>query len=412
VTPAEATAVVEPSSAPQEPPLAACSLADFTLYFLRLGALGFGGPIALAGYMQRDLVERRRWLSKQDYVEGLALAQLAPGPLAAQLSIYLGWVRGGVLGATLVGIAFVLPSFLMVLGLSALYVEFGGLPWMRSAFYGIGAAVIAIILRSVWKLVKLTLAKDPLLWILFGLNAAVTAWTESEVIWIFIASGLLAMFVKAPPRGSNSAPLLGVSPLPVWAVSGLFGAASAGVLATLGWYFAEAGAFVFGSGLAIVPFLHGGVVTRFHWLNDQQFLDADAVAMITPGPVVITVAFIGYLVAGPLGACVAALATFVPCYLFTIVPAPYFRRFSKNPSLKAFVDGVTAAATGAIGGAAFVLGRRALIDTATVLIALVTLGMLVRFKKVQEPLLIAAAAAAGLVLQHVTATLHSGASTP
>jgi chromate transporter len=167
---------------------------------------------------------------------------------------------------------------------------------------------------------------------------------------------------------------------------------------TISWYFAEAGAFVFGSGLAIVPFLHGGVVTRLHWLNDQQFLDAVAVAMITPGPVVITVAFIGYLVAGPLGATVAALATFVPCYLFTVIPAPYFRRFSRNPSLKAFVDGVTAAAIGAIAGAAFVLGKRALIDLTTVVIALATLALLVRFKKLKEPLIIVAAGAAGIAL--------------
>src|SRR4051812_24982366 len=168
--------------------LEASTLRGFVLYFLKLGALGFGGPIALAGYMQRDLVENRRWLSKQDYVEGLALAQLAPGPLAAQLAIYLGWVRGGGLGASLVGFGFVLPSFLMVLGLAALYVRFGGMPWMRGAFYGIGAAVIAIIARSVHKLVKLTLAKDKLLWALFAASAVVTAWTESEVIWLFLAS--------------------------------------------------------------------------------------------------------------------------------------------------------------------------------------------------------------------------------
>jgi chromate transporter len=384
----------------------ASSLRDVTLYFLRLGTLGFGGPIALAGYMQRDLVERRHWISKQDYVEGLALAQLAPGPLAAQLSIYLGWVRGGVLGGTLVGLAFVLPSFLMVLALSALYVAFGGLPWMRSAFYGIGAAVIAIIARSVVKLVKMTLAKDRLLWAIFIANAVVTAWTESEVVWIFLVSGVLAMMVKAPPRSAAVTGVLGVGPLPLWAISGLLGPASAVTLTTIAWYFAEAGAFVFGSGLAIVPFLQGGVVTRFHWLDDRQFLDAVAVAMITPGPVVITVAFIGYLVAGPLGACVAALATFVPCYLFTVVPAPYFRRFAKNPSLKAFVDGVTAAATGAIAGAGFVLGKRALVDVATVVIALVTLGVLTRFKKVQEPLLIAAAAAAGLALRGVGVPLQ------
>ena len=390
---------VEATPAAVADQITGCSLRDITLYFLRLGTLGFGGPIALAGYMQRDLVEERRWISKEEYVEGLALAQLAPGPLAAQLAIYLGWVRGGLVGGTLAGLAFVVPSFIMVLALSALYVSFGGLPWMRSAFYGIGAAVIAIIARSVVKLVKMTLVRDWLLWTVFIGNAAVTAWTESEVIWVFVVSGLVAMLVKARPRHSAVTSLLGVGPLPLWAITGVLGPASAATLATIAWYFAEAGAFVFGSGLAIVPFLQGGVVTRFHWLTDRQFLDAVAVAMITPGPVVITVAFIGYLVAGLAGACVAALATFVPCYLFTVVPAPYFRRFAKNPSLKAFVDGVTAAATGAIAGAAFVLGKRALVDLTTVAIALVAWGVLTRFKKVQEPLLIAAAAATGLVLR-------------
>jgi chromate transporter len=398
------TAPVSAGTAPPDPlesesDVEPCTLWELTAYFVRLGTFGFGGPIALAGYMQRDLVERRRWISKQDYVEGLALAQLAPGPLAAQLAIYLGWVRGRVPGATLVGLAFVLPSFLMVIVLSALYVEFGGMSWMRGAFYGIGSAVIAIILRSVQKLVKLTLAKDRVLWSLFLLSAAVTAWTESEIVWLFLASGFLVMFVKAPPKWGASGALLSAVPLPLWSITGLLGPASVATIWTIGWYFAEAGAFVFGSGLAIVPFLHSGVVTRFHWLTDQQFLDAVAVAMITPGPVVITVAFIGYLVAGPLGAIVAALATFVPCYLFTVLPAPHFRRFAKNPSLKAFVDGVTAAATGAIAGAAFVLGRRALTDIVTVLIALATLGLLVRFKKLNEPLLIVAAGAIGLVLK-------------
>jgi chromate transporter len=378
-----------------------CSLRELTAYFAQLGTLGFGGPIALAGYMQRDLVERRRWISKQDYVEGLALAQLAPGPLAAQLAIYLGWVRGRLLGASLVGLAFVLPSFLMVLVLSALYVRFGGMSWMRGAFYGVGAAVIAIIARSVVKLVKLTLAKDWLLWALFALSGVVTAWTESEVLWLFLASGVVTMAIKAPPLGARGTAMLGVAPFAPWLFTGIAGSATVATVWTIAWYFAEAGAFVFGSGLAIVPFLHGGVVTRFHWLSDQQFLDAVAVAMITPGPVVITVGFIGYLVAGPVGAVVAGLATFVPCYLFTVVPAPYFRRFAKNPSLKAFVDGVTAAATGAIAGAAFVLGRRALIDVVTIAMALVTLGLLTRFKKLSEPLVIVAAGAIGLVVSRV-----------
>lgn len=370
------------------------SLTEFTLYFLKLGTLGFGGPIALAGYMQRDLVESRRWISQDDYKEGLALAQLAPGPLAAQLAIYLGWVRGGVLGATLVGLAFVIPSFLMVLVLAAMYLRLGGLPWMQGMFYGIGAAVIAIIGRSAYKLVKSTLSKDRLLWTIFSVSAVVTAWTESEVVWLFLLSGVVALVIRQTSFRASSAAVI-----PVWLISGLHGPATGTTLATLFWYFAEAGAFVFGSGLAIVPFLYGGVVGKFQWLTERQFLDAVAVAMITPGPVVITVAFIGHLVAGPLGATAAALGVFLPCYLLVIIPAPYFRRFANNPRLKAFVDGVTAAATGAIAGAAFVLGRRAIIDLPTVLIAAATLVVLLRVKGVPEPIVILLAGGVGLVLR-------------
>lgn len=391
------TAATVTASLEQPTELVPCTLRELTLYFLRLGAFGFGGPIALAGYMQRDLVERKRWISKEDYLEGLALAQLAPGPLAAQLAIYLGWVRARLLGATLVGAAFILPSFVMVLAISAIYVKFGGLAWMQGVFYGIGSAVIAIVARSAYKLTKMSLGQDRLMWGIFGASAIVTAWTESEIVWLFVGAGVLAMLVKAPPKfgGVSSAAFA----LPIWSVTGLHGPATVGTLATIGWYFAEAGAFVFGSGLAIVPFLHGGVVNRFGWLDNQQFLDAVAVAMITPGPVVITTAFIGYLVAGLTGATVAALATFLPCYLLTILPAPYFRKFAKNMTLKAFVDGVTAAATGAIAGAAFVLGRRAIYDVPTVLIFALTLGILLRFKKIQEPLVIVTAGLVGLVIK-------------
>jgi chromate transporter len=382
------------------PPVAASepyTLGHLLGYFLYLGAAGFGGPIALVGAMRRDLVERRRWVAPEDHAEGLALAQLAPGPLAAQLAIYLGWLRSGVLGATLVSFAFILPSFLMVLVLSALYLRFGGLSWMQAAFYGVGAAVVAVIARSAWKLVRATAGKDRLLAAILAVNAAVTAWTESELVWVILASGVLALLVKAPPRWRRPA-ALAFAPLPAWLVTGLAGPASAATLGAVFLYFAEAGAFVFGSGLAIVPFLHGGVVNRFHWLDERQFLDAVAVAMITPGPVVITVAFIGYLVAGPLGAVVAALGVFLPCYLFVIIAAPHFRRIAANRRVKAFVDGVTAAATGAIAGAAVVLGRRAVVDVPTALIALAALATLVWVKRVPEPLLILAAGLIGLLI--------------
>jgi len=272
---------------------------------------------------------------------------------------------------------------------------------MQSAFYGIGAAVIAIIARSALKLVKMTLAKDRLLWTLFLASAVVTAWTESEIIWLFVGSGVVALVVKAKWRPAAPAAAL----LPPGLLTMLAEATTTGVavtwplLAKVALYFAEAGAFVFGSGLAIVPFLHGGVVNQFHWLSERQFLDAVAVAMITPGPVVITVAFIGYLVAGPLGATAASVGVFLPCYLFVIVPAPYFRRFADNPKVRAFVDGVTAAATGAIAGATFVLGRRALIDLTTVAIAVATWLVFTRFKKLPEPVVIVAAGVLGLVLR-------------
>jgi chromate transporter len=389
----------DPTTAAAASETVPCSLRELLLYFLHLGTFGFGGPIALTGYMQRDLVERRGWISRKDYLEGLALAQLAPGPLAAQLAIYLGWVRAGVSGATLVALAFVLPSFVMVLVLSALYVRFGGLAWMQGAFYGIGAAVIAIIARSAFKLTRLTLSRDAWLWTVFVVNAAMTAWTESEIIWVFVLSGVLTWLVKArlSRATAHGIALAGVP----WLFTGIHGPATEGALWKIGLYFAEAGAFVFGSGLAIVPFLYGGVVRDFHWLSDRQFLDAVAVAMITPGPVVITVAFIGYLVAGPAGAAVAAIAVFLPCYLLVIIPAPFYRRFAGNQSLKAFVDGVTAAATGAIAGAAIVLGKRSIFDIQTVVIFAVTLALLLKLKKAPEPLVILAAGIVGLAFKGV-----------
>jgi chromate transporter len=375
-----------------------CSLPELIRYFLRLGTTGFGGPIALVGFMQRDLVEDRRWFSVEEYREGLALAQLAPGPLAAQLAMYLGWARGGAVGAAMVGLAFVLPSFAMVVALAVAYRRFGGLEWMQGAFYGIGAAVIALIARSAVKLTRLTLGRDAIHWTLFAVAAVVTVWTESEVVWVFIGSGVLAVLVRArplwTPRGA-----VGLALLPPVFLSAVGGSATPEVLGRIAWYFAEAGSFVFGSGLAIVPFLHGGVVKEFGWLNERQFLDAVAVAMITPGPVVITVGFIGYLVAGPAGAVVAALGTFLPCYLFTVIPAPHFRRWSQVRSVRGFVGGVTAAATGAIAGSALVLGHRALVDLAALAVAVTTLVVAWRLRRVPESVLIVVAGIVGVLLK-------------
>jgi chromate transporter len=369
----------------------------FYLYFLRLGTTGFGGPIALVGFMQRDLVDERGWVSKQDYLDGLALAQLAPGPLAAQLAIYLGYIRGGIPGATIVGVLFVLPSFLMVWALSVAYVRFGGLPWMQALFYGIGAAVIGIIARSAHKLTRLTLGSSLLLWGIFGAMAITTAWTEREIVWLFLLAGLLTVTVamwRARAAGTTTPP---VAPSMLAFALPAATTATAPALTSIFWVFTKAGAFVFGSGLAIVPFLYGELVQTLGWLNDRQFLDAVAVAMITPGPVVITVAFIGYLVAGTWGMTVAAVAVFLPVYIFVVIPAPYFRRHRSQPQIKAFVEGVSAAATGAIAGAAYVLALRALTDVWTVVIAVVSFVVLTRWK-VSELWLIFAAALLGLAI--------------
>jgi chromate transporter len=310
--------------------------------------------------------------------------------------MYLGWVRGGVIGATSAGIAFVLPSFLMVIGLASIYAHFGG-PWIQGAFYGVGAAVIAVIARSVVKLAKMTLGRDVLLWVLCAASAAVTAITESEMVWLLIASGIVAMLVKAPPRMGRGAAAM-VAPAFLW--TGLHGPASGATLLRIAWFFTKAGAFVFGSGLAIVPFLYSGVVKEYGWLDEQQFRDAVAVAMITPGPVVVTAGFIGYLVGGGVGALLAAGGTFVPPYLVVVVAAKHMRKASQNASLKACIAGITASATGAIAGGAFVLGRRAILDATTVLIAIATFVALVAVRRVPEPVLIAVAAAVGLAVHH------------
>ena len=374
------------------------SLKQLAFYFLNLGTTGFGGPVALVGYMHRDLVDERKWISESEYKEGLALSQLAPGPLAAQLGIYLGYVHYGVLGATVTGLAFVLPSFLMVLGIGWAYKTFGGIPWMQAIFYGVGAAVIGIIAVSSYRLTTKSIGKDFVLWIVFLVAALTTFIYEEEIIWVILGGGIVFFFVKhynLLPRIKSAGALIFSFFLQVSAP------AEESKLFKILWFFTKAGAFVFGSGLAIVPFVYCGGLKEFWWVNQQKIVYYLGVGMINPRPGVSTVGFIGYLVEGFSGACTAAVATFLPCYLFTILPAPYFKRYGKHPGIKAFVDGLTAAAVGAIAGAVLVLGKRTLTDFPTVVLAVITIAVLLRFKQVREPYIILAAAATGLILTQV-----------
>jgi chromate transporter len=361
------------------------------LYFLRLGATGFGGPIALVGRMERDLVEDRGWFSPSEFARGLALAQVAPGPLAAQLAMYLGWLKSGVLGATAVGLAFVAPSFLIVLGIAVAYTSVGALPWMRATFYGVAAAVLAILARSAVRLLRRTMPNEGWAWVVAAVNGLIVIVTGRELVWLLLVSGCVPLLLLAARRPAGSAAGFAPGLLAV-----LAGAAS--VPTELFLFFAKAGAVVFGSGLAIIPFLHGEVVTARGWLTEQQFLDAVAVAMMMPGPVVITVAFMGWIVGGLSGATAAAAGVLAPSWLVVIAVAPVYQRIMENPWIRAFAGGVIAAAAGALGGAVVVLAQRAVVDVPTALIAGISLAVLVVWRRVPEPLVLVCAALAGLVV--------------
>jgi chromate transporter len=379
------------------------SLRDLVGYFLNLGAFGFGGPIALAGYMQRDLQEDRKWITRDEYQDGLAIAQTMPGPLAAQLAMWIGFIRGGVLGATAVGIAFILPPFLIVTAVAALYVALEGLPLIRALFYGIGPAAIAIIVLAAWKLAKSTDRDDARLWGASVVVMAITVATRSELAWLFILAGLLGIVVFAPPwRGSSTEgsghKLAGIIAVPLANLPALsVPVATVGTLALLTLFFLKASLFTFGSGLAIVPFLYQGVVVDYHWLNDRQFLDAVAMGIITPGPVVITATFIGYLVGGVPGAVLASFAVFFPVWVFNVVIGRLFLAHRQNAQVRAFVKGATAAAVGAIAGAAVILGEGAILDLVTAGIFAAALVVLY-FKKLKEPYVVGLAGLVGILV--------------
>ncbi|TMC53100.1 MAG: chromate efflux transporter [Chloroflexi bacterium] len=374
----------------------------FLLYFLELGSLGFGGPIATVGYMQRDLVEQRKWMSRQDLLDGIALGQTMPGPLAAQVAMWVGYLRRGAIGALGTALAFIAPSFAIVLAIGFLYVRYQGLPVVQSLFYGISPAVIAIIALAAWKLARLTDGADRRLWVVSGLVGVVTAATGTEVALLFIAAGLLLLLWDAPPGWLPWSRVAALAGVPLQSVGALGSVASGATLVALFLFFFKAGAFIFGSGLAIVPFLHQGVVLENHWLNERQFLDAVAVGLITPGPVVITAVFIGYLVGGLPGAIVSGIGIFMPIYLGVVIPGRWFIRHRQDRRVRAFVKGATAAAAGAIAGATVVLARGAIVDIPTAVIATFSLIYLWRFKfKLKEPALVLATGAIGLLLHGV-----------
>jgi chromate transporter len=373
-------------------PLKQVGLWVLVRYFLRLGAFGFGGPIALAGYMQRDLIPRG-WITEEEYLQGLAFSQMMPGPLAAQLAMWIGFIRHGAVGASLVGIVIILPAFLIVLAISFFYVAYQGLTIVQALFYGIGPVVIAIVAHSAVRLAKATVGAERRMWLIFGIVALITIVSRAEIALLFVVSGLIGILLYSPPGSWKTKKIImpGIM-VPIAGVT-----ATAPLLWKLAGFFVKAGAFTFGSGLAIVPFLHQGVVLNHHWLTERQFLDAVAVGIITPGPVVITAAFVGYLVAGFWGSLTAAAGVFLPVYLFVLFVGRYIIRYREHPALKGFVKGATAAASGAIAGAAVVIGQGSIIDIPTAAIGIASILVIWRWK-LPEPLLIFAGAVVGIFL--------------
>jgi chromate transporter len=390
--------------APEADRRARIPIRDLVRYFLRLGALGFGGPVALCGQMEKELVREKQWVSNDEMLEGIAVCQSLPGPLAIQVGIFISYLRGGFWGAWAGGWAFILPNFILVAALGALYVRLGGLPAVTAIFYGVSPAVIALILHSCYRLARIGM-KDRLQWFIAAACFVVTVAVRAEVALLFLASGILGAIVYGSfpgrrPIVASGMPLMAVAPLgsaPLGAAAVASAAPATGsILGRLLFFFLKAGSLTFGSGLVIVPFLQNGLVQQTGWLQERQFLIAVAIGMISPGPVVITATFVGYLVAGFWGSLVATVGIFFPSFLLVLIAAPVLVRHRSNPHLQGFIRGAYAAAIGTILGACILLGRIAIGDWLTALVALVSLAVLMS-TKVSNVVLVAAAAVVGLV---------------
>ena len=368
---------------------------DLVLYYLRLGTLGFGGPVALCGQMERELVQDRKWVTKEEMREAIAVCQSLPGPLAIQVGIFISYIRGGFWGAWAGGWAFILPNFVIVAALAALYVHFGGLPLVTAIFYGVSPAVIALILHSCYRLAKLGM-EDWLQWVIVAICFVVTVAVQAEVALLFLGAGVLGILYYGSlfrtRAASSSLPLLAVLPIS----SSIAPAAEGSILGKLLLFFLKAGSLTFGSGLVIVPFLEKGLVQHTGWLDERQFLIAVAMGMLSPGPVVITATFVGYVVAGFWGSVISTIGIFLPSFLLVLVVAPILIRYRSNANVQGFVKGAYAAAIGTILGACVLLGRIAIGDWLTVLVALLSLIVLFRWK-VSNPVLVAATAVIGLI---------------
>ncbi len=380
------------------------SLFDLVRYFLMLGATGFGGPVALANYMRRDLVEKRGWLDEASYDRGLAIATACPGPMAYQLGVYCGYVTHGVLGAFAIAIAFALPPFAIVVTIAALYERFAGAGLVRGLFYGIGPVVVALILRASWNLGRKTLKHDYPAWAVAIVAGVVTIALQRELAWLFLAAGVLGIVAFAPRPKVPPVPITASPPSTLRAVGApvLLGLAvpSSGLAPALFWFFLKTGFLVFGSGLVVVSFVKTYIVDQYHWIDNQTFVDAVAVGMISPGPVVIPATFVGYVVDGFAGATAATLGIFLPSIVLTVLATPLLLRYGAHPRVAGFVHGVTVAVVGVLAGTTYLIGRPVILDGFSVLLLVVVLAGPRLAKRVPDQAYVLFGAIAGVVLRH------------
>jgi chromate transporter len=382
------------------------SLAEMTLYFLQLGATGFGGPVALANAIRTDLAERRRWISEDEYDRGLTIAAACPGPMAYQLGVYCGYVTHGAAGGIAVGLAFASAPFVFVTALAALYVHYAASDITRGLFYGVGPVVVALILKGWWSLGLKTLKRDTPAWIVAGVALAVTVLVQRELTVLFVGAGVLGIFAFAP-KPATVEPSAAAVPVPPAAArlrshaAPLLLAALPGLGAVPSWdlfaFFFRTGLMVFGSGLVIVSFVKAYVVDQYHWMNERTFLDAVAIGMISPGPVVITATFVGFIVGGFSGALASTVGIFLPSIIITVLGTPILLRYRKNRFVMGLVRGVTVAVVGVLAGTAYLVGKPVIGDWVTALILITVLALPRLPAKIPDQVLVAAGAIVGLV---------------
>jgi chromate transporter len=381
---------------------APASLADLALLFLRLGLTAFGGPAAHIALMQAEIVERRRWLTKEEFLDLLGASNLVPGPSSTELAIHIGFRLARWQGLLLAGLCFILPAFLLVMGIAWIYVRFGRLPQVAGILYGVKPVAIAIVVQALWNLGRTALKTRFLAGV--GIVATVVAFLNISPLLILFGAGALTgsrQWLTGKEKGSM-APLLWLLGLIAALVAlpllmGKVAAPSAVVEGkSLFWVFLKFGSIVYGSGYVLLAFLRADLVARLHWLTSAQLLDAIAVGQVTPGPVFTTATFIGFVLGGPQGAIIATVGMFLPAFLFVAVSGPLVPRLRKSALAGAFLDGVNAASLALMATVTWELGRAALVDGITITLALASVVLLFRFR-VNSLWLMLGGAGAGLL---------------